>query len=176
VSQFDIQRPPGRIERLLVPENILRTTIAGLSYGAGREMLCYWVGAESQSAKGSASAIVTTVAFPRINSGFAQFKLLEGQMGLITSWCAKEGLWVLAQVHTHPADEPHSEADECWPASHRDGFFSIVFPFFASMSSVRNPGWRVYESAGGGKWSEILPETKLHVVNEVWFPPAGSRG
>src|SRR4051794_19014644 len=111
-----IQRPPGRIDRLLIPESVLRNTIIGLSYGAGREMLCYWLGAAIHP--GESTAVVTTVAFPRVESAYAQFRLVEGQMGLITSWCAAHQLWALAQVHTHPTDEPHSEADECWPASH----------------------------------------------------------
>src|ERR1700736_1734887 len=120
------ERAPGLLNRLLIPESILRNTITGLAYGAGREMLCYWLGIGADSESERSSAVVTTVAFPSIVSSYAQFRLVEGQMGLINSWCAEYGLWVLAQVHTHPTDEPHSEADECWPASHRAGFLSIV--------------------------------------------------
>lgn len=168
MTQSDVQRPPGRLAHLLVLESVLRNTITGLSYGAGREMLCYWLGAELKSDR--TAAVVLTAAFPHIESSYAQFRLREGQMGLITTWCAERDLWLLAQVHTHPTDEPHSEADECWPASHRDGFLSIVFPFFASMSNIRTPGWSVYESQGRGKWLQVDSEKKLRIIPEIWLP------
>jgi len=173
VSDADIQRPPGKIDRLLIPENVLRNTIVGLSYAAGREMLCYWLGVEVRGEQGRTHALVTTVAFPRIESTYAQFQLIEGQMGLITAWCAEHHAWLLAQVHTHPTDEPHSEADECWPASHRRGFLSVVFPFFASVSSVRNPSWRAYESEGSGLWTEIAADERFQIVQDVWMPRSG---
>jgi hypothetical protein len=165
-----IQRPPGTLNRLLIPETVLRNTIMGLSYAAGRETLCYWLGSELKGQDGQTSAIVTTAAFPHIKSAYAQFQLIEGQMGLITTWCHEHNVWVLAQVHTHPTDEPHSEADECWPASHRRGFLSIVFPYFASMSSVLNPAWRIYECKGEGQWNEITTENRLLIMPDVWFP------
>jgi hypothetical protein len=172
VSGSEILKPPEKLGRLLIPEYALRHTITGLAYGAGREMLCYWLGSEICTPDDLPTAVITTVAFPQIESGYAFFKLREGQMGLITSWCAKHSLWVLAQVHTHPTDEPHSQTDECWPASHRPGFLSLVIPFFASMSSVRNPGWRVYESQGGGIWRQCVPEQKIQVIPDVWFSAA----
>ena len=164
-----VTRPPITLHRLLIPETALRNTIVGLSYGAGREMLCYWLGV-AINRDGKECGLVTTVAFPRVESSYAQFRLVEGQMGLITSWCAERQVWVLAQVHTHPTDEPHSEADECWPASHRNGFLSVVFPFFGSMSSVRNPGWRAYECRGSGVWGEIVPDERFEVVPDIWLP------
>lgn len=171
----DVQRPPGPLDRLMIPENVLRNSILALSYAAGREMLCYWLGTEVRDQQQGTSALVTTVAFPHIESAYAQFRVVEGQLGLITTWCADHGLWILAQVHTHPTDEPHSESDECWPASQRRGFISVVFPFFASLSSVRNPSWRAYESQGGGVWSEIDAEQRLRIVPDVWVPPAGAQ-
>jgi len=169
VGQDGIRRPPDFLARLRIPESVLRHTLTALSYGAGREMLCYWIGTELKDVS-EPSAVVLTVALPRIESSYAQFRLVEGQMGQITSWCASHGLWVLAQVHTHPTDEPHSEADECWPASHRHGFLSVVLPYFANMSSLLNPGWRVYESQGAGVWTEVVAEKKLEIVQDIWLP------
>src|SRR5215203_6191544 len=152
-DESSVDRPPERIDRLLVPESVLQQTIFGLALGGTREMLCYWLGAAlSNTPTGVNSAVVTTVAFPKILSSYDHFEVVEGQMGLITQWCADRGFWVLAQVHSHPTDEPHSVADETWPASHRVGFLSVIFPFFAQLSSVQNPNWRVYESMGHGRW------------------------
>ena len=90
----DVKRPPGKVAKLVVPESVLRNTITGLSYAAGREMLCYWLGAELKAER--SSAVVLSVAFPQIESSYAQFRLAEGQIGLITTWCAKRDLWLLA--------------------------------------------------------------------------------
>jgi hypothetical protein len=170
-----IQRPPTLLSKLLISESSLRITLSGLSYAAGRETLCYWLGTEIVAGDAAVAAMVTTVAFPHVESSYGHFRLVEGQMGLITSWCAEQRLWILAQVHTHPTDEPHSEADECWPASQRVGFLSIVFPYFASLSSVRNPAWRVYESQGNGVWEEVDAHLKLSIVSDVWISPSASR-
>lgn len=166
-----VRRPPQTIARLLVPSQVLRQTITGIALGGGREMLAYWVGcAIENDDRGRTRAAVTTVAFPKIASDYDHFELIEGQMGLITSWCADHGLWVLAQVHSHPTDEDHSHADETWAASHRSGFLSIVFPFFAQHSTLRDPHWRVFESTSDGEWIQIDPAERFEVVPDVWLP------
>lgn len=165
-----VQRPPAKVDRLLLPESILRDTITGLRLGGAREMLCYWLGTELTHAKGI-SAIVCTVAFPKVKSSYGHFELVEGQMGLITEWCADAELWLLAQVHTHPTDEGHSTTDETCAASLRAGFLSVVFPFFAEFSSVRDPHWRLYESLGEGLWEQVDPGARLQIVPSMWLPP-----
>lgn len=166
-----VARPPGHIDQLLVPVPALHTTLYGLALGRDREMLCYWLGEALPNDTGDRTrAVVLTAAFPQIESGYDYFRLLDGQMGRITDWCAARGLWVLAQVHTHPTDEPHSEADECWPASHRRGFLSIVIPFFAQFSTVRDPQWRVHELLERQTWREVDPRERVRIVPDVWLP------
>ena len=93
-----VTRPPITLHRLLIPETALRNTIVGLSYGAGREMLCYWLGV-AINRDGKECGLVTTVAFPRVESSYAQFRLVEGQMGLITSWCAERQVVLPSRSH-----------------------------------------------------------------------------
>lgn len=161
---------PAKIDLLSITESALRQTISGLAMAGPREMFCLWIGNSLPGSTHVSRAVVTTVAFPRIRSDYDRFEVLEGQLGLVTQWCAEQDLWVLAQVHSHPTDEPHSRADETWPASRRSGFLSVVFPFFAHHSSVRNPRWRLYESQGAGVWSEFNPEQRITVVPDVWLP------
>ena len=170
-SSTGVARPPAQVDRLVISESVLQQTLVGLALGHSREMLSYWIGAPITSSNTEVTAFVTTVAFPKTYSTYNQFQVFEGQMGLITSWCATRSLWVLAQVHSHPTDEPHSEADETWPASHRKGFFSVIIPFFAQQSSVRTPHWRAYESLGGGSWQQIDPEERFQVLPQIWLPP-----
>jgi hypothetical protein len=166
-----ISEPPGPVDRLLITQSSLLTTLVGLASGRDREMLCYWIGTElSPDSSGRTRALVTTVAFPLVESYYDSFRVMEGQLGLITTWCAARDLWILAQAHTHPTDEPHSEADEHWPVSHRPGFISVVFPFFAQMSHVREPQWRAHELLGGGRWRTIDPAERFEIVSDVWLP------
>jgi hypothetical protein len=166
-----VSRPPGLLDRLLLPVSVLATTLEGLSLGADREMLCYWIGSALPPGEGGHSrAVVTTVAFPRIESGRAYFRVVDGQMGLINEWCAERGLWVLGQVHTHPTDEEHSEADECYPASHRPGFLSVVIPFFAQLSTIRDPHWRGYRLSAEASWEDFDPNVIFEILPGVWLP------
>ena len=167
-----VTRPPEHLARVVVPVHVLDLTLTGLALGRHREMLAYWLGTPLSASADPArpAAIVTTVAFPRIVSTDSYFKVEDGQLTQLTTWCAARGLWVLAQVHSHPTDEPHSEADERWPASHRPGFLSVVVPFFAQLSSVREPHWRLYEHQGDGEWEELRPADRLHVLPDVWLP------
>ncbi|MDB4889236.1 MAG: hypothetical protein JWL61_1091 [Gemmatimonadetes bacterium] len=168
-----IVRPPDRVDRLLIPASILDTTLYGLALGRDREMLCYWIGCSlPNDAEGHSRAAILTVSFPQIESTYGSFRVLDGQMSQITAWCSRNGLWILGQVHTHPTDEPHSEADECWPASHRRGFFSVVIPFFAQFSTVREPQWRAHEVGDDSRWAEINPAKRFEVVSDVWLPSA----
>ncbi len=166
-----VQRPPNHIDQLIIPAHCLETTLEGLALGRDREMVAYWIGTPVAAPEASiATAVVTTVAFPRIESSDNHFRVVDGQMGLVSTWCAERGLWVLAQVHTHPTDEPHSEADECWPLSHRPGFLSVIIPFFAQFSTIAYPHWRAYELIGSGKWNEVNPDERFTVVSDVWLP------
>ena len=171
-----VVRPPERIDRLLIGTSYVHQTLSGLALGGDREMLCYWVGAALPADSfGRHRAIVQVVAFPRIESGFATFRVVEGQIAQLTEWCSARELWILAQVHTHPTDEPHSQADECWPASRRPGFLSIVIPFFAQMSTVREPQWRVHEIGSDSRWREIDPNERIDIFPEIWLPAYGPR-
>jgi hypothetical protein len=130
-----------------------------------REGLCYWYGRELE--QGVGLAIVT--AFPRIYSTESSFELMEGQMSQMTTWSAREGLWLLAQVHTHPTDEPHSTADEEWAPTYREGFLSLVLPFGAQFSNLRRPRWRLFECDAGGRWISV-EENMLRILEDVWLP------
>jgi hypothetical protein len=165
-----VVRPPGPLDHLLLPASALETTLRGLALGRDREMLCYWVGTALPYVPGlGRRAWVTTVAFPRIYSGYDYFRLAEGEMARLTSWCSDRELWILAQVHTHPTDEPHSAADEGGPFSHRPGFISVVIPYFAQFATLRDPQWRAHELRQGGSWSEIDPYDRFQVVSDVWI-------
>lgn len=164
-GETEVVRPPGPLRQLIVPSSILFSSLRGLRGYVPAEGLCYWYGRELEEGAG----IVMVVAFPRIYSTESSFELMPGQMSQLTTWSAREGLWLLAQVHTHPTDEPHSSADEEWSPTHREGFISVVIPFGAQFSDNRTPRWRLFECDGRGSWTDA-PEERLRILDDVWLP------
>lgn len=163
-EEADIQRPPGVLERLLVPTSLLDLTLRGLRGYAPGEGLAYWFGREISQGLG----LTMVVAFPRILNTQASFELAPGEMAKLANWAAREELWILSQVHTHPADEPHSVTDEGWAPTFRKGFLSLVIPFSAQFSSLHRPGWRDFEADGAGGWVRIDAD-RVRVFNDVWL-------
>jgi hypothetical protein len=161
----EIRRPPGPLSQLWVPASILELSLRGLRGYMPREGLCCWFGRELEPGV----ALAAVVAFPRIYSTEYAFKLADGQMSEMTLWAQRETLWMLAQVHTHPTDEPHSEHDEEWAATRREGFLSVVIPFGAQFSNLRSPRWRCFECDADGQWQDV-GEGPLKVFDDVWLP------
>jgi hypothetical protein len=160
-----IERPPGRLDHLLIPTSVLDQSLRGLRGYVPREGLCYWFGRELEPGTG----LVMVSAFPRIYSSEYSFELAPGQMSELTTWAQREGLWILAQVHTHPTDEPHSDADEEYSITRRPGFLSVVIPFGAQFSNLRRPQWRCFECDADGQWVDI-DEGRLRLFDDVWLP------
>jgi hypothetical protein len=160
-----VKRPPGPLRQLLVPSSILELSLKGLRGYVPREGLCYWFGRELEPQVG----IVMVVAFPRIYSSEYSFELAPGQMSELTTWAQRESLWILAQVHTHPTDEPHSDADEEFSPTRRPGFLSVVIPFGAQFSNLRRPQWRTFECDEAGEWIDADNE-KLRILDDLWLP------
>ena len=160
-----IERPPGGLNELIVPSSLLDLSLRGLRGYVPREGLCYWFGREITSGTG----LAMVAAFPRIYSTEYSFELAPGQMAELTTWAQKENLWLLAQVHTHPTDEPHSDADEEWSPTHRMGFISIVIPFGAQFSNLWQPRWRCFECNSQGEWSDAK-ETLVRIMDDIWLP------
>jgi hypothetical protein len=160
-----IERPPGQLKKLLVPASVFDLTVRGLKGYVPREGLCYWFGREITPGIG----LVMVAAFPRIYSTEYSFELIPGQMGELTTWAQRESLWLLAQVHTHPTDEPHSNADEEWAPTRRPGFVSVVIPFGAQFSNLRTPWWRCFECNSQGEWSDVK-ENFVRIMDDVWLP------
>src|SRR6185437_8533554 len=117
-----IERPPGPLDRLLLPSSLVAATIRGLRGYAPFEGLCYWFGRELQP--GVAIAMVT--AFPRISSTERSFWVLDGELSRLLEWADEEKFWLLSQIHTQPADETHSTADQQWAPTYRTGFLSVI--------------------------------------------------
>ena len=134
-----------------VPEHILTET-AGHLRRRGRhdkEGLVLWAGVTDQSGNSWITTFFT--AGGRWAHGV---KLDFKQMLRMTEATSKNKTVLLAQVHNHPGTIPHSFGDDQNPASHREGYLSIVVPHMG-LRNWNLPGCFVYEYRGDLNWREL---------------------
>jgi hypothetical protein len=78
-------------------------------------------------------------------SGDTLFELNKG--------LAATGLRLIAQVHSHPKDAYHSQADDAYAIVTADGGLSLVVPHFG-QASPDPASWAVYR-LNEGEWREL---------------------
>jgi proteasome lid subunit RPN8/RPN11 len=69
---------------------------------------------------------------------------------------AESGLRLIAQVHSHPGEAYHSEADDRYAIVTADGGFSLVVPDFG-RAPADPAAWAVYRLSND-HWQELTPE------------------
>lgn len=77
-------------------------------------------------------------------------------------------LRVAAQIHTHPKEAFHSDADARWAIVRHVGALSLVLPRFAATTTLENflEEVKIYELSEAGEWTLIPnggPSAKLMV-------------
>lgn len=90
------------------------------------------------------------------------------QMKKLTQLLVSNEMVLLAQVHSHPDNIPHSSGDEENPASHKMGYISIVVPdlglhgidlqrcfVYEYQSQLR---WRELDNGQKMQWFRMLPD------------------
>jgi hypothetical protein len=139
-----VWRPPAEFNRVLVPRTVLRDTIEHLDDGLDCEAIAYWAGVQEDK-----DFRVKRLIMPRAYRGRRFIFVPVEEVSRVVNECALLGDFLVAQLHTHPADEDHSEVDDCGTVSKRNGFISLVVPFYASSCTVDSPRWYGYQLTNG---------------------------
>jgi hypothetical protein len=76
----------------------------------------------------------------------------------------RERLMVAAQVHSHPLQAFHSKADDRWAIVRHEGALSLVVPYFASRTSLRNflDETKIFRFSPNAQWIEV-PRSEVHL-------------
>lgn len=123
----------------------------------GCEGLVLWLGDISNN-----SAIVKEIMTPpqkSIKSAHGVGYLVTGDtIFSINKYLHSSGLRLIAQIHSHPSDAYHSEADDLLAVATKEGSFSLVVPDFARGPADLNH-WAVYQLRGG-RWKEVSNREK----------------
>lgn len=112
-------------------------TIDILRVGGARaeERVVLWLGPMSATRE---PLPVTEVYEPDQITDIAYFKLPPESLRALMSHLRVARLKILAQVHSHPGEAFHSEADDEWAIVRHVGALSLVVPEFASATTPAN--------------------------------------
>lgn len=153
------RRPDAPVDLLLSP-GLLQATqqeLRGRS-DARREALVLWAGRATSDGR----ALISHLLAPETLSRRDFLTIAPAERHALAAWLRAEQLLVFSDLHTHPGAAFLSRADIAAPFSTRDGFYATVVPNFAQGAPMTD--WRMYE-ATGGRWQEVLPETRVHELS-----------
>lgn len=77
--------------------------------------------------------------------------------GFVPLWehCRREGMMVLADVHTHPdAWTGQSDSDRSHPMVGQKGHIAMIVPYYAQRNLTNLRGIGIYEYAGDHRWHD----------------------
>lgn len=155
---MSVWRPPERFTHFRVPASLVSATFSYLNDGEALESIAYWAGKVDGT-----GALVTRLVKPRAFRDERCVIVPVEEVSRVVNECAEFGDFLVAQIHTHPQDEDHSETDDCGTVSKRNGFVSLVVPFYGRYSRITSPFWFGYELVKG-EWREF-EVSRIHVFN-----------
>ena len=137
-----------------VSEKLVEETLCFLKEAGSRESECVvlWLG------KRASSNITVEAAWkPDQIAGEDFFEIPEASMETLFEMLRANRWMVAAQVHTHPREAFHSFADDRWAIVRHKGAASLVIPYFASTTSVKNFPQRtkVFQLSSKNRWMEV---------------------
>lgn len=161
-----VPRPPlTDVQTLVVPgAELARTCALMRAHGEhGYEVLVLWLG----RVDAGTATVVHAAAPPQqgVRSEDGLGYLVSGEtMFELNRLLSDTGLRLIAQVHSHPHEAYHSEADDRMAVVTTDGGFSLVAPEFGAGEPFG--GWAMYRLVRG-RWCEVSPAEMVRMLRVV---------
>ena len=127
-------------------------TLRSLSRGQ-RESVILWLGTADNEA-----AMVRRIVVPKQTGSAGHFDVPLGERLKLAQQFACSGEKLLVQLHTHPRQAFHSDADDRLALPRHTGALSIVVPEFAANWEGDLRDVSVNCHLGGGVWVELGQE------------------
>lgn len=121
----------------------------------GKECVVLWLG------KRRATEIAVVDSYlPLQEAEVDYFRIPPEGMAALHAKLRAERLMVAAQIHSHPRDAFHSEADDDWAIIRHQGALSLVVPRFAVDTFAHNflQQTKIYRFSEKATW-DIVPDT-----------------
>lgn len=124
-----------RIPSLVVPTQLVDATLAFLQNAGERrsEAVVLWLGR-----KESRGIAVTEAYVPEQEAASDFFRIPPAAMAALLTHLGDTGTFIAAQVHSHPREAFHSEADDIWAIVRHLNALSLVVPYFARDTAASN--------------------------------------
>lgn len=142
---------------LIVPRNIVEETIQALQEAGrlGSERVVLWLGQRTDI-----SVLISKCYVPAQEADRDFFSIPRHAMRDLLRYLGTHGLMIGAQVHSHPEEAFHSQADDRWAIIRHAGALSLVLPVFASETNVNTfvRDAAVFELQPNNRWRELSGE------------------
>jgi proteasome lid subunit RPN8/RPN11 len=142
---------------LVYTENIIELTLKYLKASGTRrcEGIVLWLGNRE-----GGSINVKEVYEPDHQARADYFHIPEASMLKLKEHLRKNRLFIVSQVHSHPHEAFHSEADNRWAIVRHAGALSIVIPYFASQASSDNffDNAATFQLSPVNRWEELTKQ------------------
>jgi proteasome lid subunit RPN8/RPN11 len=140
------------VQVLRVGSQTISKTVKMLQGAGERECVVLWLAARVDQAP-----VVKEVYQPQQRASEDYFEIPRAGMAAVMERLRVQGLWVAAQIHTHPGRAFHSAADEKWAIVRHLGALSIVIPDFARHTVPEQFFDRsaVFRMDAQGRWAQI---------------------
>lgn len=152
-------------KRLRVPTDALNLTISSMRAAGGRrsEGVVLWLGRNEGN-----TLSICEVYVPDYLAASDFFYIPPPAMSELLGHLGHTETMIAAQVHSHPKDAFHSEADGRWAIVRHEGALSLVLPRFAVDTTAANFMDRVaaFRLNASNAWTEI-PRFDLDSIMEV---------
>ena len=157
-------RIPPNLSRYRVPASVLAGTARALFETGGgiREAVALWAG----RVRDATLAEVTRIVVPHQVTGPLHFNVPLQERLRILRELSPLGEFVLVQLHTHPRQAFHSEADNTMAITKHTGAISIVIPNFGRNWDGGLAATSVHQHLGAARWRK-LPPAEVRALFEV---------
>src|SRR6185437_16939548 len=154
------------VKQIFVPRSAIETTLKAMRHfgSHGCEALVLWVG-HIDSATGTARVAQAFVPDQKPISGEegVGYFVSGDTLFKLNKALSETGLRLIAQVHSHPGEAYHSEADDRYAIVTADGGLSLVVPDFGNAPADPTL-WAVYRLTNGS-WREIGENEARSLLN-----------
>jgi proteasome lid subunit RPN8/RPN11 len=155
---------PMNDTQIQISSTQIRETIKLSRQAGARECVLLWLGRRGQNVQH-----IVDVYRPLQNSTIDYFEIPREGMAELMNRMRSQGLFVVSQIHTHPHEAFHSPTDDKWAIVRHIGALSIVLPFFAESTTLKNflQQAAVYQLDGSNKWNEVPSEQKPDLIRII---------
>jgi proteasome lid subunit RPN8/RPN11 len=150
--------------RVTCATSLVECTLSALREAGARDCECVmlWLGQPGRD-----KIEVMKAYRPTQNARADMFHIPRSGMSALYEELRRHRLMVAAQVHSHPGEAFHSEADDKWAIVRHQGALSLVVPKFALVTTVSSflEDTKVYQFSSGARWTEV-PRPELE---QLWL-------